>query len=130
MFDLDLITIGNLNQVAAGGVNSSNGVSTANSNGSKPVGEDDVWYPVPIQSAVDYYEQLDPLLPTQYELLLKQLMRMQAAGTPSGIQPSVASGEPVGWKQVWDCFYDMAETKLSGEIESAARNGNTVEELM
>lgn len=79
---------------------------------------------MPIQSAIDYYEQLDPLLPTQYELLLKQLMRMQ----PPPVELSTPSSEPIGWKQVWDCFYDMAETKLISDMETAvAANGLTPE---
>jgi hypothetical protein len=118
MYDLDLITIGNLNQAVP---------SSSTNNLLKPaLINDDLWYPVPIQSAVDYYEQLDPLLPTQYELLLKQVMRLQSPpSTPSGLvangagqqQPLLATTEPLGWKQVWDCFYDLTEAKLNGELE-------------
>ena len=36
---------------------------------------DEFWYPVPIKNANDYYEQLDQILPSQYEILLKQIMR-------------------------------------------------------
>lgn len=141
LYDLDLITIGNLNQVTTNATaltttttstssttnsHNNNNNSTNNNGLVKAVNDDDVWYPVPIQSAIDYYEQLDPLLPTQYELLLKQLMRMQ----PPPVAPSTPSSEPIGWKQVWDCFYDMAETKLINEMETTvAANGLTPEDL-
>lgn len=125
LYDLDLITIGNLNQVKTTSTTTVNSTSTGptttsstTGNNVKPVNDDDVWYPVPIQSAIDYYEQLDPLLPTQYELLLKQLMRMQPP--PVSSSATTPLNEPVGWKHVWDCFYDMAESKMMTEIETAA----------
>ena len=124
MYDLDLLAIGNLNQSALSNPNSAQKPTTITTNSTTST-SDDLWYPVPIQSAVDYYEQLDPLLPTQYEQLLKQLMRMQnQPSTPSGGQaPQIvlqngSEQEPVGWKQVWDCFYELAENKLSNEIET------------
>ena len=37
--------------------------------------EENCWYPVPVNNAQDYYyEQLEQILPTQYETLLKQIM--------------------------------------------------------
>lgn len=125
MYDLDLLAIGNLNQSAsASNQKQTAPVTTTTTNTSST--NDDLWYPVPIQSAVDYYEQLDPLLPTQYEQLLKQLMRMQnqqQPSTPSGAQlPQVllnGENEPLGWKQVWDGYYELAENKLSNEIETS-----------
>lgn len=125
MYDLDLLAIGNLNQSgSASNQKQTAPVTTTTTNTSST--NDDLWYPVPIQSAVDYYEQLDPLLPTQYEQLLKQLMRMQnqqQPSTPSGGQlPQVllnGEHEPLGWKQVWDGYYELAENKLSNEIEAS-----------
>jgi hypothetical protein len=57
LYDLDLTTISNINNLPA------------NKNST------DFWYPVPIKNASDYYEQLENILPTQYELLLRQIMR-------------------------------------------------------
>ncbi len=70
VYDLDLLTIGNLNY------NPINKATTMVSNSIKG-GEanDEFWYPVPIKNANDYYEQLDQILPSQYEILLKQIMR-------------------------------------------------------
>lgn len=63
IYDLDLINIGNLNY--------SNSVG----NGGNATSSDEVWYPVPIKNASDYHEQLDQILPSQYEILLKQIMQ-------------------------------------------------------
>jgi hypothetical protein len=46
--------------------------STMDSGGG-PIG-DECWYPVPVQNACDYYEQLEQILPTQYEILLRQII--------------------------------------------------------
>jgi hypothetical protein len=76
VYDLDLTTIGNLNQISS---SSSNGgqanLSSSSISQSKIVCSDEFWYPVPIQNANDYYEQLDQIIPTQYELLIKQIIR-------------------------------------------------------
>jgi hypothetical protein len=71
IYDLDLLTIGNLN---------STNTSSTSTQSIKPTNNlinstDDFWYPVPVQNASDFYEQLDQILPTQYEVLLKQIMR-------------------------------------------------------
>ncbi len=58
--------IGNLNYPIENG-SISQSISGPNS--------DEGWYPVPIKNASDYHEQLDQILPTQYELLLKKIMR-------------------------------------------------------
>ena len=89
VYDLDLIAIGNLNGAR---INSSN--------------TDEFWYPVPVKNAGDYYEQLDEIVPSQYEVLLKQIMRkyklgegvclaqsspqqqQQPASSPNGLPPS------------------------------------------
>jgi hypothetical protein len=76
VYDLDLTTIGNLNQISSS--SSSGGqanVSCSSISQSKIVCNDEFWYPVPIQNANDYYEQLDQIIPTQYELLIKQIIR-------------------------------------------------------
>ena len=36
---------------------------------------DDSWYPVPLKSAIDYYEDLDLLHPSQFEVIIKELQR-------------------------------------------------------
>jgi hypothetical protein len=53
--------------------NNANNLS-ANTN-SCLINNEEFWYPVPIKNAHDYYEQLDQILPSQYEILLKQIMR-------------------------------------------------------
>jgi hypothetical protein len=60
VYDLDLVNIGSLN---SGPLEKT---STADNPGS--------WYPVPIKNASDYHEQLDQILPSQYEILLRQIM--------------------------------------------------------
>lgn len=89
VYDLDLITIGNLNNNSTS--NSGHPMATsktltsntsANSNNST---NDEFWYPVPIQNASDYYEQLDQILPTQYEILLKQIMRKYKLNSDGGL---------------------------------------------
>ena len=70
VYDLDLISIGNLNC----STNSAN-VTAGTTNSSSAGNTDEFWYPVPIKNASDYHEQLDQILPSQYELLLRQIMR-------------------------------------------------------
>jgi hypothetical protein len=43
---------------------------------------DECWYPVPVQTACDYYEQLEQILPTQYEILLRQIIRKYKLNEP------------------------------------------------
>ena len=65
VYDMDLINIGNLNcTVDTSTTMTSNVVSNS----------DESWYPVPIKNASDYHEQLDQILPSQYEILLRQIM--------------------------------------------------------
>ena len=76
VYDLDLTTIGNLNQLTNPSSSSCQANASSNSiNQSKIVCNDEFWYPVPIQNASDYYEQLDQIIPTQYEILIKQIIR-------------------------------------------------------
>lgn len=78
VYDLDLLTIGNLNYNPS--MNRSNTIN-ANSSSRSDANNDEFWYPVPIKNANDYYEQLDQILPTQYEILLKQIMRKYSITT-------------------------------------------------
>ena len=96
VYDLDLLTIGNLNysnnSLTMSG--SGNGLLAANntSNVSSLINNEDCWYPVPIKNAHDYYEQLDQILPTQYEILLKQIMRKyKLVEASSGMKSSSAN---------------------------------------
>ena len=89
IYDLDLLTIGNLNYnnnnnqtnpTTTTNVANTNTNNTSISNNGKSsclpmANADEFWYPVPVQNASDYYEQLDQILPSQYEILLKQIMR-------------------------------------------------------
>jgi hypothetical protein len=76
VYDLDLTTIGNLNQISSSSTSGGQAnVSCSSISQSKIVCNDEFWYPVPIQNANDYYEQLDQIIPTQYELLIKQIIR-------------------------------------------------------
>ncbi len=59
--------IGNLNNPLDNDLGASQSINGPNS--------DEGWYPVPIKNASDYHEQLDQILPSQYELLLKKIMR-------------------------------------------------------
>lgn len=58
VYDLDLINMGNLNSPPDSGSSS----------------DQAHWYPVPVKNASDYHEQLDQILPSQYEILLRQIM--------------------------------------------------------
>lgn len=69
MYDLDLISISALNNSSpAESKTSANNITKGNL-------DDCLWYPVPIQNACDYYEQLEQILPSQYEILIKQIIR-------------------------------------------------------
>ena len=87
VYDLDIASIYDLN-----------GSRTASSSG-----PDEFWYPVPLKNAGDYYEQLDEIVPSQYEVLLKQIMRKYKLGEgvclahsspqpPSPTRPSSLAG--------------------------------------
>jgi hypothetical protein len=77
LYDLDLINIGNLNCNPSSSSSNANNIASGSMTNVQATctTADDIWYPVPVQHASDYYEQLDQILPTQYELLLKQIMR-------------------------------------------------------
>lgn len=154
LYDLDLILIGNLNQSQQ--AVSSSSAQSRDKVGSSAADEDllSVWYPVPVQSAPDYYEQLNEILPSQYELLLKKIIRKykldEAHRLPQGemiIQSSSMLSEPIGevltrllsnqsdaltddlsssvainWKNLWDHFYGLAETKLLNEYLNSEEN--------
>lgn len=103
VYDLDLLTIGNLNYNPTNRVNTmnANGCVGRNADGSVP--NDEFWYPVPIKNANDYYEQLDQILPSQYEILLKQIMRKYNISSTScnnlspqtNLPPSLASASVI-----------------------------------
>ena len=77
VYDLDLLTIGNLNSQ----INQSSPANASFNSINQPkvlqcnIHVDEFWYPVPFQNASDYYEQLDQILPTQYEILIKQIIQ-------------------------------------------------------
>ena len=72
LYDLDLIKLFNLNNTDGVKNNRDRKPSTNGSNNEES--NNSSWYPVSVQTAQDYYEQLDQILPTQYETLLKQIM--------------------------------------------------------
>jgi hypothetical protein len=88
VYDLDLLTIGNLNFNPVGKTH------TVNTNNVPSTNSDEFWYPVPIKNANDYYEQLDQILPSQYEILLKQIMRKYNIITSSSGNISPQSQQP------------------------------------
>jgi hypothetical protein len=72
VYDLDLIKLFNLNNTSNNKIDRDN---KSNVNGSNNDDNNNAsWYPVSVQTSQDYYEQLDQILPTQYETLLKQIM--------------------------------------------------------
>jgi len=83
-----LLTIGNLNFNPVGKTH------TVNTNNVPSTNSDEFWYPVPIKNANDYYEQLDQILPSQYEILLKQIMRKYNIITSSSGNISPQSQQP------------------------------------
>ena len=81
IYDLDLVSMGNLSNPSNSSASNDTKENSANSGNVKlsattpsSIG-DESWYPVPIQTACDYYEQLEQILPTQYEILLKHIIR-------------------------------------------------------
>lgn len=97
----------------------------------------DTWYPVGVQSANDYYEQLNEILPSQYEVLLKQIIvkyKMDRFETDcdedmdmhvyisSVLNKSseeideARDGFRINWKNLWDYFFDLAERKLLSDL--------------
>lgn len=165
LYDLDLISIGNLNNTPATVGSMSKSLSSSattatntSSTTSSTTGSDDFWYPVPIQNASDYYEQLDQILPTQYELLIKQIMRkyrlnespsqppalLQSPNSSTNVLKTFSTSSltqetndllnkiltnsdlsslselgsslpMVNWKNIWDYFYQVVETKMCKE---------------
>lgn len=55
---------------------------------------DDFWYPVPIKNASDYHEQLDQIIPSQYEVLLRQIMRKYKLTEISSMSENKTDTEP------------------------------------
>ncbi|RMZ95228.1 Myotubularin-related, partial [Brachionus plicatilis] len=112
LYDYDLINTG----------------SYLNSNG-------DTRHPVCVQSAGDYCEQLNELLPSQYEVLLKQIIvkyKMQRfeSDCESDVNVYISSvlnksseeieaakeGFRINWKNLWDYFFDLAERKMLNDL--------------
>jgi hypothetical protein len=75
LYDLDLIKLFNLNNSCNNKIDRDSKTITTITNGSNNEDNNNAsWYPVSVQTAQDYYEQLDQILPTQYETLLQQIM--------------------------------------------------------
>lgn len=97
--------------------------------------KNDTWYPVGVQSANDFYEQLNEILPSQYELLLKQIIEKYKLNRfekdcdldinlyiSSVLNKSndeieeTKDGFRINWKNLWDYFINLAERKLLNDL--------------
>ena len=80
---------------------------------------DDSWYPVPIKSAIDYYEDLDLIHPSQFEVYIKELTcGLKAVKNESSQKMINTIGKPVSlitWKDVWEYFTDQVSHQTFAE---------------
>jgi hypothetical protein len=98
VYDLDLLSMAVLTNSANGSTTTGNNTGDkdnkqSNVSSPPPIG-DESWYPVPVQNACDYYEQLEQILPTQYEILLKQIIRKYKLNEPVSTTTSLGVDSP------------------------------------
>ncbi|CAF0740382.1 unnamed protein product [Brachionus calyciflorus] len=110
-------------------------VNTANYMSSKS----ESWYPMGVQVARDYYEQLNEILPSQYEVLLKQIITkykldqyenecenefknsyisslLSRNVDELGDNVNMKAGYRINWKCLWDYFFNLAEQKMLNDL--------------
>ena len=75
---------------------------------------DDSWYPVPLKSAIDYYEDLDLLHPSQFEVIIKELQRgLKTVKNDFTTKMINSMGKPVSlisWKDIWEFFTEQVSS--------------------
>lgn len=66
---------------------------------------DEYSYPVPIKNAIDYYEDLNSIIPSQFEILVRELTRKIKTENPQVIINAIGlPSSLITWKHVWDYY--------------------------
>ena len=72
---------------------------------------DDSWYPVPLKNAIDYYEDLDLLHPSQFEVIIKELQRgLKTVKNEFSTKMINSINKPVHlitWQNIWNFFTEQ-----------------------
>jgi hypothetical protein len=74
---------------------------------------DDVSYPVPLKNAIDYYEDLDLIHPSQFEIIIRELqhglknVKNESSQKMLNSMMKSTNREELSWKDIWNFFTEQ-----------------------
>jgi len=83
----------------------------------------DDWYPVPIKSAIDYKEDLNSIVPSQFEYLIKEIMlKFKTENNHILASSTGLTASQINWKLVWDYFCKQVSNKIQKNMNFAYKS--------